>query len=271
MEKEQYLNDLKDIKEIMERSSRFISLSGFAGVFAGIFALAASYLAYITVYSDQNYLAYRKTYITIDTISTLLLIAGLTLVLSIGSGIFFTTQRAKKMNQPVWNHQTKRLLINLAIPLATGGIFSLILLLKGFIGLVAPITLLFYGLALVNASKYTLSEIRSLGLLEIILGLTSTYFIGYGLLFWASRVWHTSYCIWHINALEIRKVKDILKDLNKAFENKIRLGVMSALIVNDYLDFNALKSLLDVTDGNLSSHLKSLENSEFISCEKRIS
>ena len=89
------------------------------------------------------------------------------------------------MNQPLWNHQTKRLLINLLISLATGGIFSFILLLKGFIGLVAPITLLFYGLALVNASKYTLSEIRSLGLLEIALGLISTYYIGYGLLFWA--------------------------------------------------------------------------------------
>ena len=185
MEKEKYLTDLKDIKDIMERSSRFISLSGYAGVFAGIFALAASYLAYTTVYSNQNYLAYRKSYITFDTITYLLFIAGVTLILSIGSGIYFTTRRAKKMNQPLWNHQTKRLLINLLIPLATGGIFSFILLLKGFIGLVAPITLLFYGLALVNASKYTLSEIRSLGLLEIALGLISTYYIGYGLLFWA--------------------------------------------------------------------------------------
>lgn len=185
MEKEKYLTDLKDIKDIMERSSRFISLSGFAGVFAGIFALAASYLAYVTVYNNQNYLAYRTAYITNSTLSTLLLIAGLTLVLSIGSGIFFTTRRAKKMNQPLWNNQTKRLLINLAIPLVTGGLFSFILLIKGFIGLVAPITLLFYGLALVNASKYTLSEIRSLGMLEIVLGLISSYYIGYGLLFWA--------------------------------------------------------------------------------------
>lgn len=185
MKKEKYLSDLKDIKDIMERSSRFISLSGFAGVFAGTFALGASYLAYITVYANQNYLAYRSAHITIDTITSLLLIAVFTLVLSIGSGIFFTSRRAKKMNQPVWNHQTKRLLINLAIPLLTGGIFSFILLLKGFIGLVAPITLLFYGLALINASKYTLSEIRSLGILQLVLGLISTYYIGYGLLFWA--------------------------------------------------------------------------------------
>ncbi|PIQ29689.1 MAG: transcriptional regulator [Bacteroidetes bacterium CG18_big_fil_WC_8_21_14_2_50_41_14] len=63
-------------------------------------------------------------------------------------------------------------------------------------------------------------------------------------------------------------MKEILKDLDKAFENKIRLGIMSALVVNDYLDFNALKELLEVTDGNLASHLKSLENSEYIRFRK---
>jgi DNA-binding MarR family transcriptional regulator len=63
-------------------------------------------------------------------------------------------------------------------------------------------------------------------------------------------------------------VKEVLKDLDKAFENRTRLGIMSALIVNDYMDFNALKSLLGVTDGNLASHLKSLENSKYIIYKK---
>jgi len=63
-------------------------------------------------------------------------------------------------------------------------------------------------------------------------------------------------------------VKEILKDLNKAFENKVRLGVMSALMVNDFLDFNSLKELLDVTDGNLASHLKALEKNEYIEVTK---
>jgi len=63
-------------------------------------------------------------------------------------------------------------------------------------------------------------------------------------------------------------VKEILKNLNKAFENKVRLGIMSALIVNNYLDFNTLKELLDVTDGNLASHLKSLEKSGYIKFRK---
>ncbi|MFC2123852.1 winged helix-turn-helix domain-containing protein [Bacteroidota bacterium] len=63
-------------------------------------------------------------------------------------------------------------------------------------------------------------------------------------------------------------MKEILKDLNKAFENKVRLGIMSALVVNEYLNFNSLKDLLDVTDGNLASHLKSLEKSGYITFKK---
>ncbi|MCF6351645.1 MAG: transcriptional regulator [Cyclobacteriaceae bacterium] len=58
------------------------------------------------------------------------------------------------------------------------------------------------------------------------------------------------------------------KNLNKAFENRMRLGIMSALMVNDFLDFNALKNLLDATDGNLASHLKSLEKEDYITYKK---
>lgn len=183
--KEKYLEDIKDIKDIMNRSSRFISLSGWAGVFAGIIALAGVYVAYKIVYAGQNYLAYRQATITSETLVHLLLIALATLLLAFLSVLFFTRKKATKNNQKLWDHQSKRLVINLLIPLAAGGLLCLILLSKGFIGLIAPLTLLFYGLALVNASKYTLSEIRSLGVIEVVLGLTATFFIGYGLLFWA--------------------------------------------------------------------------------------
>lgn len=64
-------------------------------------------------------------------------------------------------------------------------------------------------------------------------------------------------------------MKNVLKDLDKAFENRIRLGIMSALIVNDYVDFNTLKELLALTDGNLASHLKSLEKSSYIIYSKK--
>ncbi|MEQ8927654.1 MAG: hypothetical protein RLO81_17690 [Fulvivirga sp.] len=183
--KEKYIEDLKEIKDIMNRSSRFISLSGLSGISAGICALIGAYLAYNTVYQNQNYLGYRKAIITGDSVSTLLLIAIGTMIVAIGSVIYFTTRETKKRNQKIWDHQTKRLLINLSIPLVTGGILALMFLYKGFIGVVAPLTLIFYGLALVNASKYTLDEIRSLGIIEICLGLIAMQFIGYGLLFWA--------------------------------------------------------------------------------------
>ncbi len=183
--KEKYLEDLKEIKDIMNRSSRFISLSGLSGISAGICALIGAYLAYQTVYASQDYLGYRQATITSQSLMQLLLIAVGTLILAVGSVIYFTTQETKKRNQKIWDTQTKRLLINLAIPLVAGGILCLMFLAKGYIGVVAPLTLVFYGLALVNASKYTLDEIRSLGLIEIALGLIAMHFIGYGLLFWA--------------------------------------------------------------------------------------
>lgn len=185
MDKKKYIEDLKDIKQMMNRSSRFISLSGLSGIFAGVIAIIGAYLAFQTIYANQNYLDYRQASLSSENLLYLLIIALVTLLSSIASGIFFTTKKAKKNNQKLWDSHTKNLLINLFIPLATGGILCFILLLKGFIGIIAPLTLIFYGLALVNASKFTLQEIRSLGLIEIILGLLGIYFIGYGLILWA--------------------------------------------------------------------------------------
>ena len=182
--KEKYIEDLKEIKDMMSRSSRFISLSGLSGISAGIIAIFGAYLAYETVYTNQDYLGYRQAVLTDNSILQLILIAMSTLILTIVTGIYFTTRETKKKNLNVWDQQTKRLLINLIIPLATGGILCLMLLFRGYIGLIAPLTLIFYGLALFNASKYTLNEIRSLGILEIILGLIAVQYIGFGLLFW---------------------------------------------------------------------------------------
>lgn len=63
-------------------------------------------------------------------------------------------------------------------------------------------------------------------------------------------------------------MKKIIKNLNKAFESRIRLGIMSTLVVNDQMDFNSLKELLEASDGNLASHLKALEKLEFIKVHK---
>ncbi len=185
MEKQKYLDDLQEIKSIMDRSSRFISLSGMSGIVAGCVALVGAYLAYVLVYSGQDYLSYHEAILNRENFYTLLFLATTLLVLAVGSGLFFTHRKATKNNQKLWDSQAKRLLINLFIPLGVGGVLCLILISKGFIGLAAPLTLVFYGLGLVNASKYTLSEIRSLGLLQILLGLLACQFVGYGLVFWA--------------------------------------------------------------------------------------
>lgn len=184
MSNQKYIEDLKDIKEMMNKSSKFISLSGLSGISAGIIALIGAYFAWNNIYSKTGYQDFNRTLLNFDQLSQLLTIGFITLILAIGFGIFFTRLKVKKSKQNVWDSQTKRLLINLLIPLISGGIFCLIILSKGYVGLIAPLTLLFYGLGLVNASKYTLSEVRNLGLIEIALGLCATFFIGYGLIFW---------------------------------------------------------------------------------------
>jgi hypothetical protein len=183
--KEKYIEDLKEIKDIMNRSTRFISLSGLSGVSTGITALIGVSLAYLLIFKQQNYLVYQAVDLNGKNLAYLLIIAIGTLMLSIGMAIFFTTSKTKKRGQSIWDSQTKRLLINLIIPLTTGGILSLMLIFKGYLGIVPSLTLIFYGLALVNGSKYTVPEIRNLGLIEIILGLIAFQLIQFSLLFWA--------------------------------------------------------------------------------------
>ena len=107
------------------------------------------------------------------------------ILLAFATGIILTSFRAKKQGASIWDYQAKRLIINLLIPLSTGGIFSILLLLQNAAHLIAPVTLIFYGLALINASKYTLGTIRYLGFIEIITGLLAMTFLNYGLIFWA--------------------------------------------------------------------------------------
>lgn len=186
MENEKYLKDISEIKNIMDKSSRFISLSGLSGILAGIYALIGAWLAYNTIYFDTTSLGeYDNLIVTQPMIERLFIIAFTVLIASIVTAILMSAQKAKKSNDSIWNASSKRLLINFMIPLSSGGFFILFLIEKEMFGLVAPLTLLFYGLACVNASKYTIGDVRYLGITLILLGLISTWFLGYGLLFWA--------------------------------------------------------------------------------------
>lgn len=184
-----HLEQLTEIRSIMERSSSFLSLSGLSGVFAGIAALLGSSFAYWFVYIKNSRFITGKhiTYYELsdNVLAGLLIDAVIILILALLSGYYFTNRNAKRKGLKLWNITAKRTISSLMIPLVAGGIFSLILIFQGSGYLVSSTTLIFYGLALVNASKYTLKELKFLGILEIILGLAASILIGYGLFFWA--------------------------------------------------------------------------------------
>jgi hypothetical protein len=186
MENEKYLKDISEIKNIMDKSSRFISLSGLSGILAGMYALIGAWFAYKAIYFDTATLGeYENLIVTQPIIDRLFIIAFTVLAASIATGVLMSAQKAKKSSESMWNASSRRLLINFLIPLVSGGFFILLLIEKEMLGLVAPLTLLFYGLACVNASKFTLGDVRYLGITMIVLALISTWFLGYGLLFWA--------------------------------------------------------------------------------------
>lgn len=186
------LEHLSEIRSLMERSSRFISLSGLSGVAAGIFALlgAAAVYVYFDISPFDDHSVYYADVLVAekrwgtDYMTFFFLDAALVFIFAVAGGIFFTTRKAKQKGQKIWDKVTQKLLLNLLIPLAAGGIFCLALMKHGEFGLVAPTTLVFYGLALVNGGKYTLNDIHYLGLSEIVLGLIALFYIGYGLEFW---------------------------------------------------------------------------------------
>lgn len=193
-EQQQSLEAIHDIKRMMERSSRFISLSGLSGISAGICALIGSWLAWPYVYGKKDYIINieaamaqaRENDYGIIFNTWLFWIAAGTFLAALISAFIFTYLKSKKEGTPIWGNSARRLMFNVCIPLLVGGIFLFKLLQFGTFGLAAPGCLLFYGLALINASKYTLNEIRYLGYAEIVLGIVSLNFVGYGLYFWAA-------------------------------------------------------------------------------------
>lgn len=172
-------------------SSRLISLRGLPGILVGSLALGG--IAALALRFDLPYTleGYESRSINIyghpdaDFYRFFLADALLILTTSLGSGILLTTRRSRRKGLSIWNKSTRRILWNMFIPLSAGGLFCLVLLMHGFLGLVAPACLIFYGLALLHTSKYTLPDIRYLAFSEISLGLLGAFFIGYGLLFWA--------------------------------------------------------------------------------------
>jgi hypothetical protein len=189
MDSKDYLKDISEIKHLMNKSSRFISLSGLSGIMAGVYALIGAAIAYYLV----MHFSYGTLMLDGQIFRWVLLDLILVALLSIVTGIILTTKKAKKNGSKVWDATSRRLVINFLIPLVAGGLYILIILNQQKYGQAGALMLIFYGLALINASKYSIGDIRYLGLTEIVLGLIAALLPGYG--FW---LWVLGFGIMHI-------------------------------------------------------------------------
>lgn len=182
-----YLSDLQAIRSMMQRSSKFLSLSGWSGVMAGIYGLLAAYLAHFLFgfdpagleavgYTDREAFA---------ELGSMMLLAALLLVLSIGTAAWMARQKANKLGEAVWTTASRRLLADLAVPLFSGGMLLLVFTWLGYFTLLLPISLLFYGLTLYQAGPVTYTALRILGLLNLALGFFALLWPQHAMLFWA--------------------------------------------------------------------------------------
>jgi hypothetical protein len=181
--------DIQAIREIMERSLKFLSLSGLAGIFAGVCALIGAAVAWFFILNAgqvqyNEYIQNTGSSLNSGIGFYLALDALLVLVFALLGAVYFSYRKSRKAGQQFWTNSTRRLLFHLMLPLVSGGIIILILIFRNKTDMVVPFMLVFYGLALVNAGKFTFGEIHYLGLTQIVLGILAAVFINYGLLLW---------------------------------------------------------------------------------------
>ena len=190
-ESREHLQTLTEIRSPMERSSKFLSLSGLSGVSAGIIALIGAAVIFVRLRTDTfQAITYQRLDFYDDAAHQsirefLITVAVIVLVSALLSGSYFTVRKARRQGLSIWNRSSQRLWWALTVPLAAGGIFCLALLHYNLIWLAFPATLIFYGLALLNGSKYTVRDVESLAYCEIVLGLLSLFWPGYNLLTWS--------------------------------------------------------------------------------------
>lgn len=176
------LENLREIRSLMERSTKFMSLSGLSGIAAGVSALVGAFAGFQTLSKggvyNANVVVFQENFLYLS------FIAIATIALAAFSGIYFTVAKAKKQGLQVWNESSKNLILSFAIPFLTGGIFCLGLVYNGQFNLCFSAMLIFYGLAVVNTAKFTVRDVYYLGISEIILGLIALFLQKYNFLFW---------------------------------------------------------------------------------------
>ncbi len=185
MEQQELQDEIKSIRSLMERSSKFISLSGLSGILAGVYALVGASIAWIVIQSENSTNIWEGIYNYVRIINTLVIIAIIVLFASIITALLLSIKKAKKRSQPIWNSTSRSLLFNMSVPLLAGGALITLFLSQGYVGFVVPTSLIFYGLALVSASNFTFADVKYLGICEVLLGLITACLPEYGLLLWA--------------------------------------------------------------------------------------
>lgn len=171
------IEDLRHIRSMMERSAKFLSLSGISGVCAGCFALLGALSAY--------FILYRHLTLVGNLAIDLLIVAACVVILAFTSGIFFSYRKAKKTGSKFWTPVTFQLLKDGGVPLVIGGLFCLLLIYHHVSFMVISTMLIFYGLALIYVGARTFRDIKWLGVCEIVLGLIAGAFTDYALVIWA--------------------------------------------------------------------------------------
>ena len=178
--------EIAEIKAMMERSTRFISLSGLSGVLAGLYALIGAGMTWFWIYAPESTLDLgAEIHPTEAIIQNVMITGAVVLLLSLSSAYFLSQWKSKKSASKFWNASSRRFLSALFLPVIMGGIFSFILVHEGYFQLIAACTLIFYGLGLVNAAHFTLNEIKTLGYGQLILGIAAGFHPEYGLICWA--------------------------------------------------------------------------------------
>ena len=200
--KTDYSEDLKTIKKIMEESSRFLSLSGLSGIFAGLLAIAGGCIAHFGIMKNKILLSSKLlAYLSPKEISSIKLqlvtVALIVLFFALAGALYFSFRKAHLKGQKIWTPVSKRLLLNLSIPLITGAFFILILYSAAQWYLLVPAMLIFYGLALISAGKFTYNEVFYLGLAELLTGFLAAMFQEFTVLFWiiGFGFLHIAYCL----------------------------------------------------------------------------
>lgn len=179
------LKDLEQIRSMMERSSTFVSLSGFSGVIAGFLGIAAGMILGLKTHTFMVMKdRFNPMFAQPSFFIFFILLMGLTLLISILCSFILSSMKAKKLKLNIWNPSSKRFAIGLFTPLLCGGLLMTAFFLQKQFEFFFPFALIFYGLSLINASDHTLPEIKYLGISECILGVISAFILPVGLICW---------------------------------------------------------------------------------------